>query len=58
MAVGVLSFAAPAVVGASPSPMWLSYLLGVICFVGVLVQPVGFFGVFRVSVTWDELAGA
>lgn len=37
-----------AVPGAA-TPKWVAYILSIVCFVGVAVQPVGFFGVFRVS---------
>ncbi|GMK54681.1 hypothetical protein CspeluHIS016_0112670 [Cutaneotrichosporon spelunceum] len=42
----VLCFVAPSVPGVT-TPAFLTYILAIVCIIGLLVQPVGFLGAFR-----------
>jgi hypothetical protein len=47
VATAVLCFTAPSVPGVA-TPTFVTYILAIVCLVGLAVQPVGFVGAFRV----------
>ncbi|EOR04016.1 hypothetical protein J056_002094 [Wallemia ichthyophaga EXF-994] len=47
LATAIVTFATQRVMAATAIPEWPSYILGVLCLLVVVIQPIGFIGVFK-----------